>query len=145
MTFRHNFAYLINSFVVCHLSLDITVMINILWKIIKIMHKKMLKAINFYWFENNTSERNNFTKWLFQRTSNKWIEVCHTSCQIKSCWYNSLFLQYKAKLRVWKNGYLMIPWFKLPYYKALIPRKITIYQINHINQIKQEFNPNFAN
>ena len=37
----------------------------------------------------------------------------------------------------------MIPWFK-PLNKALIPRKIKIYQISHINQIKQEFNPNFA-
>ena len=40
-------------------SLDITVMINILLWIIKIMHKQMLKTINLYWFHNDASERNN--------------------------------------------------------------------------------------
>ena len=36
---------MVNSFVV---SLDITVMINILQEIIKVLHEKMLKAIDFY-------------------------------------------------------------------------------------------------
>ena len=36
---------MINSFVVL---LDITVMINILQEIIKVLHEKMLKAINLY-------------------------------------------------------------------------------------------------
>ena len=34
-------------------------MINILQEIIKILHKKMLKAINLYWFHNAESEKNN--------------------------------------------------------------------------------------
>ena len=36
---------MVNSFVV---SLDMTVMINILQEIIKVLHEKMLKAIDFY-------------------------------------------------------------------------------------------------
>ena len=43
--FRHNFAYMVNSFVA---SLDITVMINILQDITKTLHEKMLKATNLY-------------------------------------------------------------------------------------------------
>ena len=39
--------------------LDITVMINILQEIIKILHEKMSKAINLYWFHNDVSEENN--------------------------------------------------------------------------------------
>ena len=45
MTLRHKLAYMIISFVV---SLDITVMTDTLQKIIKILHEKMLKAINLY-------------------------------------------------------------------------------------------------
>ena len=41
---------MVNSFVAL---LDITVIINILQQIIKIMHVKMLKAINLYWFHND--------------------------------------------------------------------------------------------
>ena len=41
-TFQHNIAYMVNSFV---FSLDIPVMINILYKMIKILHKKILNAI----------------------------------------------------------------------------------------------------
>ena len=45
MTFRHNIAYMVNSFVS---SLDITVMIHILYEIIKILQEKMLNAIYMY-------------------------------------------------------------------------------------------------
>ena len=45
---------MVNSFVV---SLDITVMINILQDILKILHEKMLKAINLYWLHNDASEK----------------------------------------------------------------------------------------
>ena len=45
MTFRDNFTHMVNSF---DIPLDMTVMINILQEIIKILHEKMLKAINFY-------------------------------------------------------------------------------------------------
>ena len=47
---------MVNSFVV---SLDITVIINILQSLIKIMHEKMLKAANLYWVHKDASERNN--------------------------------------------------------------------------------------
>ena len=40
-------------------SLDITVMIHVLQEIIKILHEKILKAINLYWFHNDASEKNN--------------------------------------------------------------------------------------
>ena len=56
-----------NSFV---FSLGITVAINILQEIIGILHKKMLKAINLYWFLNNTSEKNNS---LNDRSHKPWI------------------------------------------------------------------------
>ena len=74
--FWHNFAQVVDSFV---FLLDITVMINILQEIIKTLHKKMLKAINFYRFHNDAWEKK-FTRWSFQRSLNKWIEVRHISC-----------------------------------------------------------------
>ena len=47
---------MVNSFVA---SLDITVMINVLQEIIKILHEKMLKSKNLYWFHSCASEGNN--------------------------------------------------------------------------------------
>ena len=47
---------MVNSFA---LSLDIPVMINILYKMIKILHEKMLNAIYLYWFHNDTLAENN--------------------------------------------------------------------------------------
>ena len=47
---------MVNSF---GFSLDTTVMVKILQKIIKILHEKMLKAIYLDWFHNDTSEKNN--------------------------------------------------------------------------------------
>ena len=49
---------MVNSFAA---SLDITVTINILQEKIKILHKKMLKAINLYQFHKNASEK---STWL---------------------------------------------------------------------------------
>ena len=40
------------------LSLNIPVMINILYEMIKIMHEKMLNAIYLYWFHNDTLAEN---------------------------------------------------------------------------------------
>ena len=40
-------------------SLEIPVVINILYEMIKILHKKMLNAMYLYWFHNDTSEKNN--------------------------------------------------------------------------------------
>ena len=45
-----------NSFVTL---IEITVMINILQEIIKILHEKMSKTINLYWFHNDEPETNN--------------------------------------------------------------------------------------
>ena len=56
MKFRHNIAYMVNSFVS---SLDITVMIHILYEIVKILQEKMLNAICMYRFHSDTSEKNN--------------------------------------------------------------------------------------
>ena len=47
---------MVNSFAV---SLDFTVTINILKEIRKILHEKMLKVINLYWFHNDVSEKIN--------------------------------------------------------------------------------------
>ena len=56
MTFLHNTAYMVNLFLV---SLEISVMVNILYEMIKILHEKMLNAIYLYRFHNDTSEKNN--------------------------------------------------------------------------------------
>ena len=63
----HNFVYMANSFAI---SLDITVMINILQEII--------------WFHNDALEKNSLLNGHFQRTSNIWIKVRHTFCQKKT-------------------------------------------------------------
>ena len=55
-TFQHNIPYMINSFV---FSLDIPVMINILFEMIKILHEKMVNSIYLYWFHNDTLAENN--------------------------------------------------------------------------------------
>ena len=47
---------MVNSF---GFLLDITVMINILQEIIKILHNKVLKTINLYWFHIDASEKIN--------------------------------------------------------------------------------------
>ena len=78
MTFQHYFTYIISS---TGFSLNITIMINILQEI-KILHDKILKAINLYWFHNDPSEKNNL---LNDRSNDR-----PTSCQIKSPWWNIL-------------------------------------------------------
>ena len=45
MTFRHDFACMVNPFVVL---LDMTKMINILEEVIKTLHEKILKAVHLY-------------------------------------------------------------------------------------------------
>ena len=52
--FSHSFENTVNSFDV---SLDITVMINILQEIIKDLQQKMLKATNLYWLHKNPPEK----------------------------------------------------------------------------------------
>ena len=47
---------MVNSLV---FSLDIAIMMNILYKIIKILHEKMLNAIYLYLFHNDTLVENN--------------------------------------------------------------------------------------
>ena len=54
--FRHNFIYMVNLF--ASLS-DMTVMINILQEVIKILFEKMLKVRNLHWFHDDESEKNN--------------------------------------------------------------------------------------
>ena len=56
MTFQCDIACMVNSLV---FSLDITIMMNILYKIIKILHEKMLNAIYLYLFHNDTLVENN--------------------------------------------------------------------------------------
>ena len=45
VTFLHNTTYMVNSFLV---SLEISVMVNILFEMIKILHEKMLNAVYLY-------------------------------------------------------------------------------------------------
>ena len=47
---------MVNAFV---FSLDIPVLINILYEMIKILHEKILNAIYLYWFHNDTLAENN--------------------------------------------------------------------------------------
>ena len=52
--FSHSLENTVNSFDV---SLDITVMINILQEISKDLQEKMLKATNLYWLHSNPLEK----------------------------------------------------------------------------------------
>ena len=56
VTLRRYLAYMVNSFFV---SWDITIMINILQKIINVLLEEKWRAINLYWFHNDASEKNN--------------------------------------------------------------------------------------
>ena len=86
MTFRHKVSNIVNSFVVL---LDITVMINILQQIIKVLHEKILKVINLYWFLNDASEKHNSLNGHSNESRIK-ESVRHTSCQTKSALFISL-------------------------------------------------------
>ena len=55
MTFRHNIPYTVGSFV---FSLDVPVIINILYEMITILHEKMLNTIYLYWFHNDVLVEN---------------------------------------------------------------------------------------
>ena len=65
------------------------VMINILYEMNQILHEKMLNAVYLHWYHNDTSAENNSLNghsnepWI----NDKWIEVRHTSCQVKCSWY----------------------------------------------------------
>ena len=54
--YQPNIPYMVNSFV---FSSDISVTINILYEMIKVLHEIMLNAIYLYWFHNDTSGENN--------------------------------------------------------------------------------------
>ena len=41
-------------------SLEIPVMINFLYEMIKVLHEKMFNAIYLYWFHNDISKKNNW-------------------------------------------------------------------------------------
>ena len=58
---------MVNSFLV---SSDILKMFIILYKVIKILHEKMLKSIYLYWFHNYTSEK---VKLLNDHSNEPWI------------------------------------------------------------------------
>ena len=81
MTFRYSIPHMVmvNSFVV---SLDIPVMINILYEMIKILCEKMLDAIYLYWFHNDTLAENNSLIGHSNEPLNKCIEFRHISCQV---------------------------------------------------------------
>ena len=53
VTFPHNLIYMVISFV---FSLDITVMINVFWELIKIVNDDMLKATILYRFLHDASD-----------------------------------------------------------------------------------------
>ena len=68
---------MVNLFV---LALDIPVIINILYEMIKILYNKILNTIYLNQFHNDTSEENN-SLWSFQQTLHKRIEARHISQQ----------------------------------------------------------------
>ena len=65
--FQHNIPYMAKSF---DFSLDIPVMINILYEMIKILHEKMLNAIYLYWFYHDALPKNNS---LNSNSNEPWI------------------------------------------------------------------------
>ena len=58
---------MVNSFV---FSLNIPVMINILYEMITILHEKILNLIDLYWFLNDTLAGNNL---LYGHSNEPWI------------------------------------------------------------------------
>ena len=56
-------------------------MINILYKMIKILHEKLLNVIYLYWLHNDTLVENNF---LNGHSNEPWMNIHHISCQVKS-------------------------------------------------------------
>ena len=58
MLWRFNIIFHIWLINLCF-SLDIPVMITILYEMIKILHEEMLNAIYLYWFHNDTLAKNN--------------------------------------------------------------------------------------
>ena len=74
MTFQHNIPYMINSFI---FSLDIPVVIYILYEMIEILREKMLKAIYLYWFPNDTLAENNALNGHSSKrqTTNSWAKL----------------------------------------------------------------------
>ena len=60
---------MVNSFA---FSLDIPVMINTLYKMIKIMLEKILNAMYLYWLHNNTLAENNS---IYGYSNKLWINV----------------------------------------------------------------------
>ena len=42
--------------------------------------------------------KNNLPKRSFQRTLNKWVEVSHISCQVKSSWFEHFSTLYMKEL-----------------------------------------------
>ena len=58
---------MVNSFV---FSLNIPVMINILYEMIAILHEKILNLIDLYWFLNDTLAENNS---LYGHSNEPWI------------------------------------------------------------------------
>ena len=67
VTFRHNIPYMVNYFV---FSLDIPLIINILYKMITILHETMLNAIYLYWFHSDALAENNS---LNDHSNEHWI------------------------------------------------------------------------
>ena len=76
-------SFMVNLFV---LALDIPVIINILYEMIKILHNKILNAIYLNQFHNDTSDENN-SLWSFQQTLHKRIEARHISQQKNPSWW----------------------------------------------------------
>ena len=73
---------MINSFV---FSQDIPLMTNILYEMITTLHDKILNPIYLYLFHNDTLAEKNSLNGHFNKPSlNKWKEVCHFFCQVKS-------------------------------------------------------------
>ena len=78
-------------------SLNIPVMINILYKMIKLLHEKKLNAIYLYWFHNNTLTEYNS---LYGHSNEPWINWKSSSYLLSS----KIFLDYqKIKTKAWKE------------------------------------------
>ena len=91
----HNIAYMVKYFL---FSLEIPVMVEILYEMIKILNKKMSNGIYLHWFQNYTSQKNNLVNgqpndpWFTISPSSKIFLAISFAIGIKhSAFHNSKF------------------------------------------------------
>ena len=135
-SFRDIITYMVNSFLA---SLEIPAMINILYKMIKTLHEKMLNTIYLYWVHNDTSEKNSSLNsysnnpWIneerFVISPAKWNLLGQISCNRLSCysWHISCISVAFHNITFHMLNYVYLWTFDFVHWKYLGIYKTRIY------------------